>query len=111
MGIDAEQGQLPVQAEQHGGHADQGDGVDHHIGDGMRDELLEQVGVVDHVGHQLSDLLVLIEAQGQALHVVVDVLAHIRHHTPARHMCHIGAQELQAGARDEDRQHDEGQPW
>ena len=78
----AEQGQLPVQAEQHGGDADQGDQVDHHVGDGMGDELLEQVGVVDHVGHQRAGLLVLVEAQGEALHVVVDVLAHVGDHAP-----------------------------
>ena len=52
----------------------------------MGDELFEQVGIVDHVRHQIADLLVFIEAQGKTLHMFVDVFTDIRHHAPAGHM-------------------------
>ena len=109
MGIRLKQGQLPIQIEQHGGHPDQGDQVDNHIRDGMGDELFEQVGIVDHVRHQVADLLVLIETQGKALHMFVDVFAHIRHHAPAGHVRQVRAHEGQPGPHDVGPQHDQSQ--
>ncbi len=94
-GNDAQQGQLPVDVNQHRRHRDKRDDVDDHIRQGMGNQLLEQVRIVDHVGHELPHLLVLIISQGQPLHMLINVLAHIRHHAPAGHMRHVGAQELQ----------------
>ncbi len=109
MGMRLKQGQLPVQAEQNDGDTHQGDHIDDHIRDGMGDELFEQVGVVDHVGHELADLLILVEAQGEPLHVVVDVLAHVGDHAPTGYVSHVGADESQPGAgeigsQDDDRE-------
>ena len=63
-GNQAEERQLPVQGEQDRRHRDKRHRIDHHVRQGMRDKLLEQVGVIDHVGHQLPHLLVFIKAQG-----------------------------------------------
>ena len=95
----AQQHQLPVHGEQHRADADQRQHVDHHVGDGVGDQLLEQVRVVDHARHQLPGLLVLVEAQREALQVLVDVLAHVGHHAPPGDVRQVAAHELQPAAQ------------
>ena len=84
--------------------------VDQHVGDGVRDQLLEHVRVVDHPRHQLAGLLVLVEAQREALQMLVDVLADVCHHAPTGHVRLVGADELQARPHNVEAQQQQRQP-
>ena len=105
-----QQRQLPVHGKQHGADADQRQHVDQHVGDGVGDQLLEHVRVVDHPRHQLAGLLVLVEAQREALQMLVDVLTHVCHDAPTGHVRLVGADELQARTHNVKAQQQKRQP-
>ena len=105
-----QQRQLPVHGKQHRADPDQRQHVDQHVGDGVGDQLLEHVRVVDHARHQLAGLLVLVEAQREALQMLVDVLADVCHDAPAGHVRLVGADELQARPHNVKAQQQKRQP-
>ena len=73
----------------------------------MGDQLLEQVSIVDHIRHQRPNLLILVETQRETLHMLVDVLAHIRHHAPTGNMRQVRTQELHDRPGNVDNQNDD----
>ena len=109
-GHQGQQGQLPAHGKQDDADADQGDHIDEHVRDRMRNQPLEHVGVVDHARHELAGLFVLVEAQRKPLQMLVDVLAGLRHDAPTRHMRHVGAHELQHRAQRVQPQQQQRQP-
>jgi len=105
-----EERELPAHAHEDSCDAGEHEHVDEHVGDGVGDELLQEVGVVDHPRHELARLLVLVEAERQALEVAVHVVAHVGDHVPASDVGSVGARELHQGAQDVHGEGEEGEP-
>jgi len=72
--------------------------------------LLEQLGIVDHAGHQLAGLLVLVEAERQALQVLVDVGTDVGDDVPAGDVGHVASEKAQNPTGHIDCQRYQGQP-
>ena len=106
----AEQGQAPVQTEQHEADPHQGQHIDEYIRDGVGDHLLEQVGIIHHSRHQLPGLRVLVKPQGQPLQMIVQKFPHVGDHAPTGDVRLITAHVLKPTPHDIDQEHRNGHP-
>ena len=90
-----DQGQLPVDGQQHDQHAGEG----HQVGDGFRNHVgVEQFkvpGVVDNPAHQVAGLLVVEIAQVHVLQLVIGAGPQVAHQVPGRLMGQVVAQEAE----------------
>ena len=90
-----DQRQLGIDGQQHHQYAGEGDEIGDHIRDDVGVEVLKVAGIIDHAGHQVAGLLVMEEAQVEALQLVVDLRAQIAHQVPGGLMRHVIAAEAE----------------
>ncbi len=109
-GNHAQQRQAPVHAQEHQAYADEHEQVHHHVRYRVRDQPLDQVRVVDGARHQLAGLFVLVEAERQALQVLVDIGANVGDDVPTCHVGHVAPDEAQTPTHDVYCQRQQGQP-
>ena len=90
-----DQRQLPVDGQQDHEHADKCDEVRDDVRDHVRVEEFKISRVVDDAAHQIAGLLVVEEAQVQALQLVVQAASKVAHEVPRRPVCKVVAQEAE----------------
>ena len=91
--------ELPVEAEQDHGGADQRQRVLDQRGDAVGDELVERLDVVRQPADQDAGAVALVEAEREPLQVAEEVVAQVGEHPLARPAGEVG---LRVGAGDAD---------